>query len=609
MILVISIAFLAFHLYTATFGLLDGLTQRNLHLTIMLVLVFLFKPCKRKYIGPIFDAALIIAAIGIGCYMHTASGDMAYRAGTVYTIDKVCFMILMVLVLVAVQRVMGWALPIIAGIMLLYVFFGQYLPQPFGHAPYTLKKITSLMYMSTEGVWSSPIAASATFIPLFILFGSLLEAFGGGQFFMDISSALFGGFRGGPAKVAVISSGLMGSISGSAVANVTTTGSFTIPLMKRTGYDADFAGAVEATASTGGQLAPPVMGAAAFLMSEILAVPYSVIVKAAIFPALIYYSSCFFVVDLEAGRLGLLGLPKEQLPVAKDVMKHGWFHLLPLAMLIYMLVFAGTSALKASVWAVIVTFAIGVVTHFKSGRLLEILKKAAVDAARSCTTVATATAAAGLIVGAFAVTGLGTKLSTLIIALASGKMVLVLIFTAIAAIILGMGVPTVAAYSILVTLVVGTLAKMGVPQLSSHMFIFYFGIISNVTPPVALAAFAAAGLSGGSPIKTGFKATKLAIAGFIIPFVIIFDPAIMMIGNWSSILMVSLSALIGTYALAIGSVGYFRTSCNWGERGWAYIAGILMVCPNTMLSIVGMAMLAALLLLNSKKAHDRAAKV
>ena len=344
------------------------------------------------------------------------------------------------------------------------------------------------MYMGTEGIWSSPIAASATFIPLFILFGCLLEAFGGGQFFMDISSAIFGTYRGGPAKVAVISSGLMGSISGSAVANVTTTGAFTIPLMKKMGYDKDFAGAVEATASTGGQLAPPVMGAAAFLMAEILAIPYSTVVKAAIVPALIYYCGCFFVVDFEAARLGLSGLKREELPDTKDVLRHGWYHMLPLVMLIYMLVFAGTSALKASTWAVAVTFVIGILTSPKDKTILDKLKETVFSTSSSCITVATATACAGLIVGAFAVTGLGTKLSTLIIALAGGKLFLVLLFTAVAAIILGMGLPTVAAYSILVTLIVSTLTKLGVEPLAAHMFIFYFGIISNVTPPVALAA-------------------------------------------------------------------------------------------------------------------------
>ena len=320
LVLIIGTVFILFHLYTAMFGVLDGLTQRNLHLTMMLLVVFLLKPCKLKYIGPVWDVLLMVATLAVGAYMHFASADMAYRAGTVYTIDNVCCMVLIVLIIIGVKRVMGWAMPVISIILLLYVFFGQYLPQPFGHAPYTMRKITSLLYMGTEGIWSSPLAASSTFIPMFILFGCLLEAFGGGDFFMDISSALFGRFRGGPAKVAVVSSGLMGSISGSAVANVTTTGAFTIPLMKKMGYDKDFAGAVEATASTGGQLAPPVMGAAAFLMAEILAIPYGTIVKAAIIPALLYYLCCFFVVDFEAARLGLSGLKMEELPAAGAVM-------------------------------------------------------------------------------------------------------------------------------------------------------------------------------------------------------------------------------------------------------------------------------------------------
>lgn len=607
LVLVIGVTFIAFHLYTATFGLLDGLTQRNLHLTMMLILVFLIKPSEIKYIGPLYDLVLIGAALTTGYYMHIASADMAYRAGTVYTLDKVCCIVLMTLIIIGVRRVMGWVMPVIGVVMLLYVFLGQYLPQPFGHAPYSMKKITSLMYMGTEGIWSSRIAASATFIPLFILFGCLLEAFGGGQFFMDISSAIFGTYRGGPAKVAVISSGLMGSISGSAVANVTTTGAFTIPLMKKMGYDKDFAGAVEATASTGGQLAPPVMGAAAFLMAEILAIPYSTVVKAAIVPALIYYCGCFFVVDFEAARLGLSGLKREELPDTKDVLRHGWYHMLPLVMLIYMLVFAGTSALKASTWAVAVTFIIGILTSPKDKTILDKLKETVFSTSSSCITVATATACAGLIVGAFAVTGLGTKLSTLIIALAGGKLFLVLLFTAVAAIILGMGLPTVAAYSILVTLIVSTLTKLGVEPLAAHMFIFYFGIISNVTPPVALAAYAAAGLSGGSAMKTGIKATRLAIAGFLLPFVMVYAPEILMIGDPLNIFIVSITALIGVYALAIGSIGYFFTKCNAFERILCFVCGIMMVIPHMALSAAGVVILLVVVVINRGKARKTAA--
>ena len=605
LVLIIGTVFILFHLYTAMFGVLDGLTQRNLHLTMMLLVVFLLKPCKLKYIGPVWDVLLMVATLAVGAYMHFASADMAYRAGTVYTIDNVCCMVLIVLIIIGVKRVMGWAMPVISIILLLYVFFGQYLPQPFGHAPYTMRKITSLLYMGTEGIWSSPLAASSTFIPMFILFGCLLEAFGGGDFFMDISSALFGRFRGGPAKVAVVSSGLMGSISGSAVANVTTTGAFTIPLMKKMGYDKDFAGAVEATASTGGQLAPPVMGAAAFLMAEILAIPYGTIVKAAIVPALLYYLSCFFVVDFEAARLGLSGLKKEELPAAGAVMKKGWYHIIPLVMLIYMLVFAGTSALMASTWAVGVAFVIGIITAPKDKTMLTRLKGVVMSTASSTITVATATAAAGLIIGCFAVTGLGTKLSTLIITLAGGKLILILLFTAVAAIILGMGLPTVAAYSVLVTLIVPTLTELGILPIAAHMFIFYFGIISNVTPPVALAAFAAAGLSGGSVLWTGVKATRLALAGFIIPFVMIYAPEILMIGDPMEIIIVSVTALIGVYALATATVGYYTTKCTVVERVVNGVAGIMLVVPNTMVSLIGLIIFAASSIFNRARASRK----
>lgn len=607
-IIFVSVVFIAFHLYTAAFGLLDGLSQRNIHLTMALILALLFNPCRTKYIGRIYDLVLMAFALLAGYYLFMAAPDMAYWAGTVYWQDKACCLILMALILINVKRVMGWAMPVIAFVMLVYVFYGQYLPQPFGHSPYSMKKVTSLLYMGTEGIWSSPIAASASFIPLFILFGSLLEAFGGGKFFMDFSSALFGRYRGGPAKIAVISSGLMGSISGSAVANVTTTGAFTIPLMKKMGYDKDFAGAVEATASTGGQLAPPVMGAAAFLMSEILAVPYATIVKAAIIPALLYYCGCFFVVDLEAARLALPVMKKEELPDIKGTLKRGWYHIVPLVMLIYMLVFAGTSALKASLWAVFSTLVIAIAVSAVNKELdfcgiIEKMKEAVISASNSCVTVAMATACAGVIVGSFAVTGLGTKLSMLVITMAGGKLLAVLIFTAVAAIILGMGLPTVAAYSILVTLVVSSLVKMGVEPIAAHMFIFYFGIISNVTPPVALAAYAAAGLSGGSVMKTGMKATKLALAGFLIPFLFIYGPEVLLIGSVGDILIVSVTALIGIYALAVASIGYFFTKCTMWERALCLVIGILLVAPHVTLSVLGLVGIVFVALFNRCRAR------
>ncbi len=606
-ILLVCTVFVLFHLYTATFGTLDGLSQRNIHLTLALVMATLFNPCKKKYIGRLYDILLIGLTLLTGAYLFSAAPDMAYRAGSVFWQDKACCLILIALILINVKRVMGWAMPVIAFVMLLYVFYGQYLPQPFGHSPYTLKKVTSLLYMGTEGIWSSPIAASATFIPMFIFFGCLLEAFGGSKFFMDFSTALFGKYRGGPAKISVISSGLMGSISGSAVANVTTTGAFTIPLMEKMGYDKNFAGAVEAVASTGGQLAPPIMGATAFLMSEILAVPYSVIVRAAIIPALLYYCGCFFVVDLEARRLNLPVMKKEDLPDIKEVLKKGWYQLLPLLMLIYMLVFLGTSALKASLWAVMATLLTGTVGTICNGKFnlkeyISKIKAAIVNTGRSCVTVAMATSCAGVIVGSFAVTGLGTKLSTLVITMAGGKLFVVLFFTAVASIILGMGLPTVAAYSILVTLVVSSLVKMGVDALAAHMFIFYFGIISNVTPPVALAAYAAAGLSGGSVLITGVKATKLALAGFLIPFLFIYGPGVLLIGNVENIIIVSITALLGIYSLAIASIGYLFTHCNWLERLGCMLGGILLVIPDTRLSILGLASVLLLGFLNKIKA-------
>lgn len=394
--------------------------------------------------------------------------------------------------------------------------------------------------------------------------------------------------------MAVICSMLFGSISGSAVANVTTTGTFTIPLMKRLGYTPVFAGAVEAAASTGGQLMPPIMGAAAFLMAEVLGKPYAEIMLAAIIPGLLYYLSVYFVIDLEAAKIGLKGLERKALPKVGKVMKEGWYKLAPLVFLLYMLVYLGTSPMRAALWATLATVPISFLNPIERMGPKRILK--ALEAGgRGVLTVAMATACAGMIIGAFAITGLGAKLSTIIIAVSEGKVLVILLLTAICSIILGMGLPTVAAYIVLAVLVAPALSNLGVPPLAAHMFIFYFGIISNVTPPVALAAYAASAISGASAMSTGWVATRLAIAGFLIPFVMIYDPSILLLGSPVNIIITSVTTLLGLFAMATGTEGYILGKCQAWERVLLMIAGISLIVPNLLVSLCGFVVLAGLI--------------
>jgi len=602
-ITMIAVLFILFHLLTAAFGQMEAISQRNIHLTGALLLVFLLKPTKRKG-GLIIDALLICLTLAAGIYMATQAPNLAFRAGTVYQADIILGLMTMILVLDGTRRIMGMAMPIVALVMIAYVFFGQYLPQPFGHPAYSIQRIISLQVLATEGIYGTPLGASASFIVLFIAFGAFLEVSGGGQFFMDLATSLFGWLRGGPAKVAVISSMLFGSISGSAVANVTTTGTFTIPLMKRTGYSAVFAGAVEATASTGGQLMPPIMGAGAFLMAEVLGMPYMKIIIAAIIPGILFYLGSFFVIDLEAAKNGLKGLERSALPRVGKVIKEGWTQLVPLVVLVYMLVFMRTSAMKAALWSIIITIIINSVFKTKDRLGLKKIVNAFEAGGTGTTTVAMATACAGIIIGAFGITGLGAKLSSLILLIAGGKLFLIFVLTAICSIILGMGLPTVAAYIVLAVLVAPALISLNIPPLAAHMFIFYFGIISNVTPPVALAAYAAAGISGASAMSTGWVATRLAIAGFLIPFVMVYEPAILMIGSAGEIIITSITALLGLYSLAGATTGYVFRECQMWERVLFAIAGIALIVPDKWISIIGFIVFAAVLIYHYSRSHQ-----
>jgi TRAP transporter 4TM/12TM fusion protein len=450
------------------------------------------------------------------------------------------------------------------------------------------------MYLTTEGIFGVPLGVSASYIYLFIFLTAMLEKSGMGQFLLDLAMALMGRYTGGPAKTAVLASGLMGTLSGSAVANVAGTGTFTIPLMKANGYKPHFAGAVEACASSGGQLMPPIMGAAAFIIAEFLGIPYIAVVIAALAPALLYYLGVMMGVHFEAARLGLVGLPKERLPQLKAVLKEGWPLLLPLIVLVYFLGVLQYTPVRSAFYAIVVMF---VVSYFKRStyitpaRLVEGIRAAG----RNILTVALACAAAGLVIGSINLTGLGLKLSAFIIELSGGNLLLALVLTMIISLVMGMGLPTTAAYIVVGTMAAPALIKMGLPDIAAHLFVFYFAIISAITPPVALAAYAAAGIAKDDPMRIGFTALRLGLAAFIVPFMFAYSPRLVAIGTPAEILWSVFTACVGVVALAAGVIGYCVKPASVFERVLFGAGAILLIHGGLLTDALGFILVAAAL--------------
>jgi len=509
----IAIFMSIFHLYTGNFGLLIALRQRSLHLLLGLVLIyFLYPTLKSKTNEKVIsihkiDITLIILSILATGYMFIYYPDIMRRPSLPITLDLIAGGLCILLILEAARRTVGITLPIVASIFLLYAYFGNYFPGFLYHRGFSLKRIIDHMYMGTEGIFGIPIGVSASFVYLFILFGSFLGKCGLSEAFINLASALAGKSAGGPAKVAVISSAFMGSISGSSIANVVSTGAFTIPLMKQIGYDKNFAGAVEAAASTGGQILPPVMGAAAFIMAEFLGIDYLSICKAAAIPAIIYFFSVGLMVHFRAKKIGLFGM--KEVPNVKPLLLKKGYLFFPIIVIVYFLM-TGYTPLKAAVMGIFAAVIVGLINRMKLIDIIHALEEAAYNAL----TVVAACATAGMIVGVVTLTGIGLKLAHMIVKIAGNNLFLGIFFTMGASIILGMGLPTTAKYIVLVTIAGPALIRLGVIPLAAHLGVFYFGIFADITPPVAVAAYAAAGLSGGNAIKTGYIAFRLALAGF-----------------------------------------------------------------------------------------------
>jgi TRAP transporter 4TM/12TM fusion protein len=634
----VAIAFSVYQLVVAAYAPLSSLPTRSIHVGFLLALAFLIHPvagwADRHRIAW-YDLLLALVGFGLGLYHLVFEAELIQRAGDPSFADLAVGTVFVVLLFDAARRVLGLALPIICATFLAYGMFGQYLPSVIEHRGYGFDQIVGQLFLGTEGIFGIPTLVSATYIFLFILFGSFLEHAGMIQLFNSIALGFVGHARGGPAKVAVISSGMMGTISGSGVANVLTVGQFTIPLMKRFGYSPVFAGAVEATSSMGGQIMPPVMGAVAFIMAETLNLPYVTIVKAAVVPAVLYYATAFWMVHLEAGRAQLLGMPKAECPNPWIAIRQKWYLMLPLAVLVYMLfdgftpMFAGLvglaltatlilgaaiaarfgpTAFRYAFWIALgvglgaylragfdrfgitpilaLIGALVVVTVLLRGRAtLATMRASLVGGAKQAIAVGLACAIVGVIIGVLTLTGAASNFAEFVLQVGSKSLFLSLVLTMLVCLVLGMGIPTIPNYIITSAIAAPALLKLGVPLIVSHMFVFYFGIMADLTPPVALAAFAAASIAKAPPMKIGWKATHVAIAGFVIPYMAIYDPALMLQPppGGGTLSAVAAIYVIAKAILAIGlwggaAIGYFlRGPLAWPERIVAFVAASLLV--------------------------------
>lgn len=594
----VAICFSLFQLYTGLFGVLDAQLQRAVHLGFGLVLIFLLYPSRRRWLIRRFphpvDIGLAILGGATPGYLVIQYHELVMRAGNISSTDFAVGLLGVLLVIEAARRVVGIPMVSVVLIFLAYAFAGPYIPGILGHRGVTLEQLVSHLFFTTEGIFGIPLGVSSTFIFLFILFGAYLESTGLGHFFIDIANAIAGWARGGPAKVAVLSSGLMGTVSGSSVANVAGTGSFTIPMMKNLGYDRNFAGAVEAAASTGGQLMPPIMGAAAFLMAEFVNVPYMEVVKAATIPAILYFLGIWLGVHFEARRKNLQGIPRKDLPKASLIFRERGHLALPLIVIIYLLV-SGYTPMRAALVGIFMSVIAAMLranTRMSAAQIMQGL----VDGAKGMLSVLAACAAAGIIIGVVTKTGVGMKMGSFLLDLSGGMFLPILFFTMLTSIILGMGVPTTANYVITSTIAAPALMDFGVPVLAAHMFVFYFGIIADVTPPVALAAYAGSAIAGGNALKTGVNASKLAIAAFLIPYMFVMSPAMLMIdADFISIVSILITAIIGMVALSSSLIGYFIVKESLWERVAFALGGLMLIKPGTMTDILGIAIVGALI--------------
>ena len=591
----LSIGLAFYHLFVAVYGTPEGRSFRSVHLSVMMILAVFIYPVFRKKIndkiilpndekgnflrlfGSIYDFLIIISIIFVQLWTTWDVETFMMRYGDKYIGDIIVGSILIFLVLDGTRRAVGWAMVFVAGFFMLHALYAHKFFGFFYGPPTRLAKYIDTLFMTSDGIYGIPLYVASTYIVLFIIFGAILIRSGVGRFFVDLAISLTGHRTGGPAKAAVVASGMTGTVYGSAVANVVTTGSFTIPLMKNYGYRPRFAAAVEACASSGGQITPPIMGAAAFIMAEFLEAPYSYVILAAIIPAFLYFVTIYFMVHVEAEKHGIEKIDKSMLPNVIDVLKSGWHMLLSLVVLIALLIY-GYTAMKAGFWAII---SVIFLSFFKSNTRMSVvdLLGAFESGIKSTVPVTIACACAGIIIGSVFVSGLGLKFTQSVIDLSGGMLFPLLCLTAISAIILGMGMTTTAVYITVAALIVPSLIQAGVTPIAAHMFAFYFGVVSTITPPVALASFAGAAIAKSPPMATAVESSKVGIAKYIVPFAFIYNPALLMEGSYWISLYSLLSVLLAYWSMTLGLEGYLNKPLNVYTRIIAFISSILLLLP------------------------------
>lgn len=592
---VIAVAYSCYYLYTAQFGIVSPQAHRGYYWGFAGLLVFLLYPIRtrRKSKGreriPIWDIALGVLTMGLAVYYVVQYPTIVARGGRLTDLEFVLAILAILLSLEMTRRVVGSILTVLGALAIVYALFGPYMPSFFAHAGYDAQRLLSTSYTSFNGIFGTVADIFATYVFIFIIFGAFLQKSGAGQFFVDLPLAVAGTVRGGPAKVAIAVSALMGSVNGSVVANVMTTGSVTIPLMRKVGYRREFAGGVEAASSVGGQVLPPVMGAGAFLIAEFTRTPYSTIMLVSIVPALMYFFSVYLMVDFESMKRHLGGVPRSELPDWRKVTKEGWYFVIPLVML-FVLVLMRFSPAFAGFWATMAVIVIGVVVPYRGDRMgprqiMEALRNGAVGSLAVGAVVGTI----GIVIGVVNLTGLGLRFSDLVVEASGGSLLLALVLTTLASWLLGAGLTVTSSYIMVAVLVAPALTDLGLPLLVAHLVIFWVSQDANVTPPIALGAFAAASVSGGSPMRTAGQAWLLARGLYIVPLLMVYSPLIT--GPWQDAVPVVITGLIGIYGLSAGFSGYLRRRTSILERLLLITGGILLIVPDMLSNGLGIALL------------------
>lgn len=598
LVLIISLGLALFHMYSASIGVMPAYEQSAIHWGLVGTYIIITRPLKFKG-GIIIDIALIATNIFLSYYQILIQERFINTAGMYSDFEKTLSIVAIVAALEIARRSIGKVLPLISILFIGYALFGHNLTGMFKTVKFSIARIAPYLYTSSDGLYGQTLYVSAQFIFLFVLFGAILDMTGAGEFFVNIAFALTGRVRGGPAQAAIFSSMLMGTINGSGAANVVTTGTFTIPLMKKIGFKPAFAGAVEAVASNGGQIMPPVMGAVAFLMAEMTGIDYGKIAIAALPAAILYYVTLSMSVYVEANRRQIPITPESERLKPGKILKDGWIYLVPLVVLMGMLI-SGYSAQKSGFFGIIVSIVVGFIKNRENMNMTRFIK-ALKEAASGIAPIAAACLLAGIVMGILNMTGLGLKVSGIIIDLSNGHLIIALILAMLTSLLLGMGLPTSAAYMVLAILVAPAIVQMGVSQMGAHLFILYFGALSTITPPVALSTFAASGIAGSGMWETGFESMKLAIAGFIIPFIFAYSPELLLTGEIDKIIFVSVTALIGCVVLAIGLGGWFKVNLSVISRILLTAGAILLIMPRPIIAnIIGAVITAAVLLVEIK---------